>query len=334
MSRDARYVVFQTGNTFELPDDNFASDVFVRDRLFGTTIRVSENSAGEQAEPFHAVSGLPDVSADGQYVIFYSRASNLVPNDTNDLGDIFGHDVVSGTTSRVSVSAQGDQANGETSDASVSADGRYVAFESIATNLVPSITTIQQVYVRDLLNATTLLASTDSFGHPANELSFEVGISANGRYVVFVSRATNLVPGATLPYQIYRHDMLSGTTVLVSAASSGEQGNSFNEYPVISADGRYVAFQSASTNLVANDKNNKRDIFLHDCDNGTTRRMSVDDMGREGNEDAVVPAISADGQLVVFTSGSTNWHLHRGVYSAQGYSVFAAPVSIFDDGFD
>jgi hypothetical protein len=330
---DARYVAFQSTNDYVLPDDNSASDVFVRDRLLGLTTRVSVNSQGNQAEPYSAVSGLPDISADDRYVVYQSEAVNLVDNDTNGVGDIFVRDILLGTTNRVSVSSQGTQANGESIDAHISADGRYVVFRSLSTNLVGNSGS-DGVFVRDLVNQTTELVSKSTSGQPANDITFDPDISGDGRYVTFASYATNLVATPVAFGQVYRHDRITGTTSLVSTSSSGEVGHNVSESPVVTADGRYVFFVSAAANLVSVDTNGKWDVFRHDCETGVTERLSVDENGTQGTDDSMIPAINDDGEIVAFVANALNWIVRDGVYDPQGYNVFVAPVSMFADGFE
>jgi Tol biopolymer transport system component len=333
MTPDARYVVFHSASTYVLPDDNFASDVFVRDRLFGTITRASVNSNGDQAEPFHAVSGLPDISADGRYVVFSSEATNLVDDDTNGDSDVFVHDLVLGSTSRVSVSTQGTQAHGPSFQPRISADGRYVVFRSIASDLVPG-SGPSQIFVRDLVEQTTELASKDSSGVPAVGNSMTATISGDGRYVFFASDAKNLVADDVAFIQLYRHDRITGNTILVSRNSMGEVGDYFSQSPATTSNGRYAVFESWASNLGGVDTNNSWDIFWHDCDTGVTRRVSTDALGTQGLGDSQLGAITDDGDFIAFTSKSTNWTLGGGTYDIQGYSVFFAPMSLFADGFE
>jgi len=333
MTPDGRYVAFQSGNTYVSPDDNFASDVFVRDRLLGLTTRVSVNSYGDQAEPQYAVSGLPDISADGRYIVFTSQATNLVDNDTNGDTDVFLHDQLLETTLRVSVSSQGAEAHGSSVDPHISADGRSVVFRSTATDLVDG-SGPEQIFVRDLSDQTTEVVSKSTAGDPANDASSTPNISGDGRYVVFASFATNLVPSAVGFKQIYRRDLLTGVTTLVSASSDGEAGDSFSQDPVVTTDGRYVFFDSAAANLVSGDTNGKWDVFEHDCETGVTRRISVDSLDTEGLADSWIPAITDDAEFVAFESQATNWLLRDGVYDPDGYNVFIAPVSLFANGFE
>ena len=245
------------------------------------------------------------VSADGRYVAFYSYASNLVPGDTNGKYDVFVRDRQTGATTLVSGGISGP-GNGDAFDPSVSADGRYVAFYSNARNLVPGGSNGQyQVFVRDLQTGTTTLVSMGANGQ-GNNSSASPTISPNGRYITFYSSASNLTPeGGNGFYQTYVRDLQTGTTTLVSTGSNGE-GNGQSYYPsAISADGRYVAFASNSTNLAPGGTNGRWQIFLRDLQAGTTRLVSADAAG-PANRDCYDVSMSADGSRIVFDSSANN----------------------------
>jgi hypothetical protein len=274
------------------------------------TRRVSVTPGGTQGNGDSGNSFVPcvSISADGRYVAFYSLASNLVPGDTNGAQDVFVADRQTQTIERVSVDSAGAQANGASLGLSISADGRYIAFESYATNLVAGDTNgVVDVFVRDRLNGTTERVSVDSTGMQGNDDSALASISADGRYVAFASFATNLVPGDTNnASDVFVHDRQTGATERVSVDSSGVQGNDLSSRPSISADGRYVAFHSLASNLVAGDTNGNYDIFVRDRQSGTTERISVDSAGVQGNFDSEFASISADGRCVAFASNANN----------------------------
>jgi Ca2+-binding RTX toxin-like protein len=179
-------------------DTNNQPDIFVRGLLTNTTTLVSVDSAGNQGNNF---SSSPSISSDGRFVAFKSFASNLVPGDTNNQPDIFVRDLSTNTTTRVSVDSAGNQGNNLSSSPSISADGRFVAFKSLASNLVPENTNNQSgIFVRDLLTNTTTRVSVDSVKvDPVKGLdsSGPLSISADGRFVVFGSDVSNLVSGDT-----------------------------------------------------------------------------------------------------------------------------------------
>jgi RHS repeat-associated protein len=287
-------------------DTNATRDIFVRDTTLNLTTRVSVDSSGVQANGW---SDAVAVSADGRYVAFDSSASNLVTGDTNAASDIFVHDRATGTTSRVSVDSSGAQANSASTFPAVSSDGRYVAFHSSATNLVTGDTNIRSdVFIRDRTAGTTTRLSVDSSGAQAtNGDSQYASISGDGRYVAFESGAINLVPGDTnLFSDVFIRDRTAGTTTRVSVDSSGAQGNNASIQSSVSADGRYVAFQSKSSNLVTGDTNGKYDIFVRDRTAATTTRVSVDSSGAQADKQSLDCAISGDGRYVAFTSEATN----------------------------
>ncbi|MEG4086499.1 calcium-binding protein [Microcoleus sp. POL10_C6] len=307
VSADGRFVAFESGATNLVPGDtNNANDIFVRDLLTNTTTNVSVDSAGNQG---NSRSASPSISADGRFVAFFSYATNLVPGDTNNSGDIFVRDLLMNTTTRVSVDSAGNQGNKYSGEPSISANGRFVAFRSEATNLVPGDTNNNtDIFVRDLLTNTTTRVSVGSAGNQGNNGFGEPSISADGRLVAFSSNATNLVPGDTNNrHDIFVRDTLANTTTRVSVDSAGNQANDSSVFsPSVSANGRFVAFSSNASNLVPGDSNNSHDIFVRDLLTNTTTRVSVDSAGNQGNNGSFEPSISADGQRVAFSSEASN----------------------------
>ena len=305
ISADGRYVAFMSDASNLVPGDtNGWEDIFVHDRQTGITERVSVASDGTQTD---SDSFCPSISADGRYVAFVSEAWNLVPGDTNWVSDIFVHDRQTGTVERMSVASNSTEANEYSDYPSISADGRYVAFMSYASNLVPGDTNWgSDIFVHDRQSGSTERASVASDGTQANYDSESPSISADGRYVAFQSNASSLVPGDTNGTDIFVYDRQSGTTARVSVASDGTQADYGSERPSISADGRYVAFESAASNLVSGDTNGVRDIFVHDGQAGTTERVSVALEGTEANDYSDDTSISADGRYAAFESYASN----------------------------
>lgn len=307
ISPDGRYVAFASTATNLVPNDfNFESDIFVRDRQSNQTSRVSVASNGAQA---NGRSISPAISSGGRYVAFQSNATNLVSGDLNFSDDIFIHDRQSGLTILISVSSSGVQANFSSMLPSLSASGRQVAFRSYASNLVNGDTNDQyDIFVRDLDSNQTSRVSISSSGDQANGDSISAVISADGRYVAFVSEADNLVTGDTNNARdVFVHDRQTGTTERVSIASDGEQANdTTNTILGITADGRQVAFASWANNLVNDDDNNTYDVFVHDRWFGVTQLVSLDNNLVQGNRDSYHPSISADGRYIAFDSYATN----------------------------
>ncbi|MGH2377210.1 MAG: DUF6531 domain-containing protein [Candidatus Limnocylindria bacterium] len=264
ISSDGRYVAFESNAFGMVPEKTGTlSDVFVRDRLEATTIRVSVSSADEEAD---SDSYNPSISADGRRVAFESFASNLAGTDTNGDSDVFVRDLDAGTTTLVSVGPTGSAA-GSSLWASASSDGRYVAFYSRAALVSGDTNTRDDIFVRDTGLAQTILASTSSGGALGNGNSQMPAISANGRYVAFWSFASNLVTDDTNgDGDIFMRDLGDVETVRVSIASGGTQADNSSSELAISSTGRFVAFDSLATNLVANDTNSTQDIFVHERD--------------------------------------------------------------------
>jgi Tol biopolymer transport system component len=283
ISPDGRYVAFSSyADNLVAGDMNGTEDVFVRDRLNGTTERVSLDSSGNEA------SFTPSISADGRFVAFSSYADNLVAGDTNLDADVFVHDRQTGATERVSVDSSGTGGNAyaATDWSSLSADGNLVAFASTATNLVAGDSnSYEDVFVRDRAAGTTERVSVDSSGGQGNGNSYRATISADGRFVGFISAASNLVAGDTNKFtDSFVHDRQGGTTERVNVDASGKQANGDSTYPpVLSSDGRFVAFSSSASNLVPGDTNGQSDIFRRDRQAGTIERMSVRTNGVQGS---------------------------------------------------
>ena len=305
ISSDGRFVSFKSGASNLVPNDtNFRSDIFIHDRQSGQTSRVSVDSAGTQGNNSSYGSAL---SASGRFVAFNSRASNLVPNDTNERTDVFVHDRQTGQTTRVSVDSGGVQSNNESEQLTISADGHFVAFEWWPSDVPGETNGPSNIYVHDRQTNQTSLVSADSAGLQGNDGSRRPALSADGHFVAFSSSASNLVPNDTNDEgDIFVRDRQSGQTSLVSVDSAGVQGNESSGYPAISTDGRFVAFRSLASNLVPGDTNYDYDVFVHDRQTGQTTRVSVDSAGVQSNDWSGRPAISADGHFVVFQSEASN----------------------------
>ncbi len=311
LSHDARHIAFWSEAANLVPhDDNELPDAFVFDRRDGTTVRVSVDSSGSEAD---GTSVRPVISGDGNAVAFESTARDLLPGDilgrptdTNKVRDIFVRDITSGTTTRVSVGPGGAQGSGESVRPSISADGRFVAFHSAAKLSPDDANGARDVYVHDRSTNTTALVSVGAVATERTAGSFSPSISADGRYVAFWSNATGLVPDDNnAASDIFVRDMVEGTTEKVSQSASGEAGDDDSSDPSISPDGRYVAFWSMAANLVPRDDNGFRDVFLVDREEGTITRVSVASDGNESDADCYSPNINGGGELVAFDSEAT-----------------------------
>ncbi|KZL20674.1 hypothetical protein PsAD2_01161 [Pseudovibrio axinellae] len=273
ISDDGRYVVYLTADSsYDTGDDVTFIDAVMRDRQEGTSELVNLNSAGEQSAPggdtnVNNIVNL-DISGDGRYVVFDTRAPNLVLDDTNDARDIFLRDTLSATTIRVSVAHDDSEANGPSHLGSIGADGRYVVFTSSATNLVPDAEEGEiGLYVRDLVAQTTeriLLDPEELIDGELDTASLSYGknISQDGRFIMFDSDSDALVDeDENEERDVYRHERATGETRLLSRGLLGGAGSEQSEDTSISEDGRVVVFASAADNLVPDDSNNLPDVF-------------------------------------------------------------------------
>ena len=306
ISDNGRYIPFSSNATNLFSNDtNGYVDTFIYDRVEQTVELISLAPDGSQA---NNSSGSGSISGDGRYVTFASFASNLVPNDTNEQRDIFIYDRVNQTTELVSTASDAAIANGNSYFSVVNDNGRYVAFESDASNLVANDTNGQRdIFIRDRLNQTIELASVSNDGTQANGVSELGSISDDGRYVVFESDASNLVADDTNGQRdVFVRDRLNQTIERVSVSGDGTQANGVSEYSSISGNGRYVVFESDANNLVLNDTNERRDIFIYDRVEQTTELASVSGDGTIGNLDSSNPSISDDGRYVSFLSAANN----------------------------
>lgn len=289
---------------------------------FPSIILVSRNSDGV---PGDDNSGHPSVSAGGRFVAFGSDANNLADDEIAST-NVFVRDLQTGQTELVSRHSNGAAADADSYAPSLSADGRYVAFDSFAANLVDDDTVqcdpyCRNVFVHDLQTGETTLVSRNSAGEPGNGPSGSAVISADSRYVAFGSTASNLAEGddafcgATRCLQVFVHDRLTGETSVVSRSTDGELGNGHSYPPVISADGRYLAFTSLATNLTNDiiedcDGNVVVDqcgsVFVHDRQTGETTIVTRGPDGESANGPSDNPALSADGRYVAFDSWADN----------------------------
>jgi Tol biopolymer transport system component len=305
LSANGRFVAFESDSALVKGDHNEQQDIFVRDLVARRTTRVSVRSNGTAGDDD---SGSPAISATGRFVAFDSGASNLVPHDTLGQQDVFIHDRVTGKTKRVSVAWDGSATDGDSQNASISSDGRFVAFDSQATDLVQNDKLgHRDVFVRDRKTGHTELVSVSSDGSEGNGDSSFPAISADGRWVAFTSAANNLVPGDTLGFDdVFVHDRKTGKTRRMSVGLGGVEADGRSSGAAISADGRLVGFVSQAANLLTGDTKGFEDAFVRDRITGATTRVSVRSNGAEGLGDSSAPTLSGDGRFVAFASRAEN----------------------------
>lgn len=271
------------------------------------TVRASLGATGSQANNSMLTSAC--VNSDGRFVVFQTSASNLVPNDNNGTIDVFLRDMQRNTTECISVTPAGIPANNASTYPSISADGRYVAFSSAASDIIPGLIHVGGIYVRDRVLGITFLVSQSSTGEQGNNGSTMPSISADGQMVAFQSTATNLVPGDTNGVSdVFVREISAGVTIRVSTSSTSVQANGQSQNCAISGDGRFIGFDSAANNLVSSDTNSNYDVFVRDLVLGTTECVSLSMTGSTGNgySNFLYSSLSYDGRFVTFPSGADN----------------------------
>ncbi len=328
ISPDGRFVVFSSpASNLVAGDFNGQTDVFLRDRAVGTTERVSIGDLEGEAD---GGSGGAVVSADGRFVAFGSSAAHLVKDDNNDVGDVFVRDREMGTTTRVSVNTEEDEAAAESVLEDMTPDGRFVVLSSFATNLAQTESegcedyignpaqACMHIFLRDTEQGVTTPISIKDGAVEGNRDSSRASISDDGRFVAFLSRATNLVPGDTsecivIPgdkfttncQDVFVRDRQAGVTTKVSVNSLGEQAASGSIASQISGDGRFVAFSSSAANLVEDPTTVTcgyfacGNVFLHDVKSGNTIEASP---GTQG--DAFEALVAMNGNTVAFSTAT------------------------------
>lgn len=307
ISADARLVAFTSAAPdLIVADDNGRNDVFVRDTITRETIRVSVAAAGGDA---NGDSGDPAIAAGGGAVAFSSAADNLVDADTNAAVDVFVHDLASGETELISAGAAGQGADGPSREPALSGDGDRVVFTSEATDLVASDGNgLADVYLYRRGSAAMQRLSQVIGGDDANGASSGPAISADGSTVAFVSAADNLVSGdGNGVDDIFVVEVVGGAISRVSVASDGTESDGASRRPALSADGRYVLFDSEATNLMPGDDNGAIDAFVHDRETGQTQWVSRDLLGGLPSTDSDGAALSGDGGLVAFKTAAALW---------------------------
>lgn len=312
ISADGRFVVFRSDSTnFATNDNNNARDIFIRDRQLGTTTLISavDPTLSTGGSTGNSYSYSPSFSDDGRYVTFWSASSDLVPGDTNGQFDLFLRDLQMGTTERINLAPDGGQATGgNTHSSHLSADGRYVAYWSWATNLVPGDTNgVSDAFVLDRQTGITERVSTTATGIQSDANVYNASISDDGRYVVFHSNATSLdnVLG-TIGTQVYLKDRVTGDLRMIGRGPDGRAPNQSSVSPLISGDGRWVVFNSWANNLDKRDPDGGSDAYLYDRERDTVMLLSQSTGVGAGNGRSDYVRISNDGSTVTFNSAATN----------------------------
>jgi len=336
MSADGRYLVFDSDGTRVLggtADTARQRDIYLYDRVTGGMERISVASDGSRAQIPSGCAGTqpcgsqrPTISADGRYVAFWSNATNLDPGATNGTANAYVRDRATNKTILVSKGYNGAQPSGDSRRPVVSRDGSYVVFESAASNLVAPQTCglliackggdnnkADDVFVYQMSSGTVTRVSAASDGTEANGASNRPSLSGDGTKIAFNSTATNLVSPATSGVsQVFIKDLNSGAVTLVSATPSGAEGDKASASPSISADGRWVSFDSKATNFNPADAGGDTDIYVKDLSNGAIEQVSVQTGGGQAtgtNGSSIVggdSTISGDGRFVAFWSDASS----------------------------
>jgi Tol biopolymer transport system component len=273
------------------------------------TVRISVDSKGAEGDDT-SVSGRHSVAFDGKemLIVFSSLATDLVASDKNGKQDIFLRDVTAGTTERIVLDVKGGEPDDDSSNPHITPDGRFVVFQSDATNLVNGDQNGKtDVFVLDRHSGTIERVSVDDKGGESDGRSSDGCISADGRYVVFTNDSDDFTGGDTnRSADVFLRDLAKGTTTCLSRNLSGATGDGSSRSPDISADGSTVAFSSRASDLVANDSNRTEDVFVYDLASGVVTRASVNEGGFELDDSSESPALSAEGDLITFVSAARN----------------------------
>lgn len=306
ISQDGRFVAYESGNVNHVSSDTSSNlmDIFVRDRKTGITVIANRKSDGSQMSGY--VAGW-EMSKNGRFIV-WSTSQAIVPSDTGPYNDIFIRDLLNNTTEIVSTTSSGGQLNGNSNIPDISVDGRYVIFQSSATNSgLGDTTNKSDIYLKDRKTNSLSLLSKSTTGSGGNNDSMNARISCDGSYVSFFSSASNLVAGDTnAADDLFIVDRINGN-VIKNATINGNT-NSITSNTGISCNGSTIAFISNASNLVPNDTNSKTDLFSYNVAEGSFKRLNVDPSGNQistGSIDQLSSgAVDFSGRYVVFTSTS------------------------------
>lgn len=300
---NGRFVAFLSEATNLVDgDENGFADVFVKDMKTGETGIVSVDSNGVQA---NGECRMPSISSNGRFVLFQSSASNLVVDDGNDSLDVFLHDRGTGVTRRVSVAEDGTERAGDSrlDGISLSGNGRYAVFRSQAAGLVPEdLDTYAHVYFADLRAGTLRLVSLDAGGGLPDNHCFNPTLSPNGRFIAFDTLATDMGGDNSGNRDVFVFDRKTGTTRWATPNTGGGNSSGDSIEPVVSNNGKVVAFYSTANDLVDEDTNGTYDAFVRDMVAGVTRRVSVDGDGNQVGGGSYSVALPSSGKAVFLYS--------------------------------
>lgn len=305
-SDNARYVAYTTEDRFLTGPDKTPCCQAVRyDRKMKQTEVISLNRKGNPAK---GGGNEPVLSADGTILTFWSSSKRLVRRDHNDAPDVFVRDLTTGKTTLVSRTPDGTSGNGDSRIASISADGRYVTFDSDASNLVAGDNNqITDIFLYDAKTKKVTLVSRGLDGKTAKGQSLQSEISADGSHVVYSSSAENIVKGdSNHAEDVFAYDVAAGTTQLISVAEDGTQGDGGSFNPSVSGDGLFVTFWSFATNFSSSDDNQQGDVFVRTTDSPKITLVSHTPDGQSGDNESDDPAIATDGRSIAFQSAASD----------------------------
>lgn len=312
LSDDGSLVAFQGRNPADL------TVPALTDQNDGTTVHLLPDSSGSSPSAATTARLESTLSGDGRFLAFRSRSSlqgvwpasmRPVNDDQNSAHDVFVLDLETEPTpplERVSRLSTGDELDTDSRSPAVSHDGRFVAFMTYSELLVNDANGRPDIVIKDRQSGALEIISVTPGNSTGNAGSFNPALSADANIVVFRSEASDLVPGDTNGrWDIFVRDRSAGTTSRVSVASDGTQANHNSFEASVSDDGRFVAFRSLASNLVADDTNNRANIFVHDRDTGQTAIVSRP-AGGQADGHSANPVLSGDGQWIAFESDATN----------------------------
>ncbi|MGB0953640.1 MAG: TolB family protein [Planctomycetota bacterium] len=305
-SADGRFVAFASRADNLFPGDtNGFEDIFLRDRKTGEVLLLSASLVGALG---NGDSSEPSLSANGRYIAFSTLSSSFDSRDQNGLRDIYLHDRKWGWTALKSLGPASTFADAPCTEPVISADGDFLAFTTASTAFDSADTNgFEDVYFVEYTVFGPQRMSLSTSGALANGPSGEAAVSREGRFVVFMSHADNLVPGdLNQEPDIFLRDRQLNTTTLISRTVAGVPGNQASGAPFLSTDGDWIGFHSDASDLVPGDTNQQRDVFLFHRPTETMTRVSVDSSGGESNGGSSNPQVSANGRFVAFLSHATN----------------------------